>query len=153
MLRAWRLIKKKHAKEALSGEGSRLYGGRWNSKGLRVIYAAESLSLATLEVIVHLQFYAALKNFVCLPIDFESTSLKTVNIDDLPENWREDPIPLACRSFGDKWIEKKDSLILKIPSVIIPVDNNYLINPDHPDFNKLTINPLQNFELDKRLIK
>ena len=69
MIRTWRLIKAKHADEAFAGEGARLWGGRWNSKGVRVVYTAASLSLATLEVMVHTPFYNALKNYVCIPID------------------------------------------------------------------------------------
>ncbi len=78
MIRAWRLIKAEHAEDAFSGEGARRGGGRWNSKGVRVVYTAGSLSLATLEVMVHTHFYSALKYYVCIPIDFNPSLSQSI---------------------------------------------------------------------------
>lgn len=153
MPRTWRLIKAKHAGGALAGEGARLWGGRWNSKGVRMVYSSETLSLATLEVIVHIPFYNVLKNYVCIPIDFNSRLSTTFPVKELTDNWRTDPIPESSRAIGDRWIQKRHSVILKVPSTIIPVEYNYLINPAHPDFNKLVVHPPQKFTFDPRLIK
>ena len=139
MIRAWRPIKAEHADDAFTGEGARRGGGRWNSKGVRLVYTSGSLSLATLEVMVHTHFYSALKSYVCIPIDFDPSLLQSIAIDDLPDNWQADPIPQSVKKAGDRWIKNKESVILKVPSAIIPVEFNYLINPSHPDFGKIVI--------------
>jgi len=139
MIRAWRPIKAEHADDAFTGEGARRGGGRWNSKGVRLVYTSGSLSLATLEVMVHTHFYSALKSYVCIPIDFDPSLLQSIAIDDLPDNWQADPIPQSVKKVGDRWIKNKESVILKVPSAIIPVEFNYLINPSHPDFGKIVI--------------
>ena len=139
MIRSWRLIKAVYADDAFAGEGARRGGGRWNSKGVRMVYTSGSLSLATLEMMVHTHFYSALKSYVCIPIDFDPSLLQSIAIDDLPDNWQADPIPQSVKKAGDRWIKNQESVILKVPSAIIPVEFNYLINPSHPDFGKIVI--------------
>jgi RES domain-containing protein len=139
MIRTWRLIKAEHADDAFTGEGARRGGGRWNSKGVRLVYTSGSLSLATLEMMVQTHFYSALKSYVCIPIDFDPSLLQSIAIDDLPDNWQADPIPQSVKKAGDRWIKNQESVILKVPSAIIPVEVNYLINPSHPDFGKIVI--------------
>ena len=126
--------------------------GRWNSKGVRVVYTSGSLSLATLEVMVHTHFYRALKYYVCIPIDFDPSLSQSITIEDLPNNWKADPIPQSVKKVGDRWIQNQESVILKVPSAIIPVEYNYLINPLHPDFEKIIIHAPQEFTLDSRLL-
>jgi RES domain-containing protein len=138
-IRAWRLIKAEHADDAFTGEGARRGGGRWNSKGVRLVYTSGSLSLATLEVMVHTHFYSALKSYVCISIDFDPSLSQSILIGDLPDNWQADPIPQSVKKAGDRWIKNQESVILKVPSAIIPVEFNYLINPSHPDFGKIVI--------------
>jgi len=152
MIRAWRLIKAEHANDAFAGEGARRGGGRWNSKGVRVVYASGSLSLATLEVMVHTHFYSALKYYVCIPIDIDPSLSQSISIEDLPDNWKTDPIPQSIKKVGDRWIQNQESVILKVPSAIIPVEYNYLINPSHPDFEKVVIHSPQKFAFDPRLL-
>jgi len=153
MIRAWRLIKSEHAGDAFSGEGARRGGGRWNSKGVRVAYTSSSLSLAALEVMVHVPFHRALKNYVCIPIDFSPDLLFSIPIADLPDDWQADPIPQSVRKVGNRWIVNQESVILKVPSTIIPLEYNYLINPSHPEFEKLVIHSPQKFIFDRRLVK
>ena len=152
MIRAWRLIKAEHANDAFAGEGARRGGGRWNSKGVHVVYASGSLSLATLEVMVHTHFYSALKYYVCIPIDFDPSLSQSITIEDLPDTWKADPIPQSVKKMGDRWIHNQKSVILKVPSVIIPVEYNFLINPSHPDFKKVVIHSPQKFAFDPRLL-
>jgi RES domain-containing protein len=152
MIRAWRLIKAVHADDAFSGEGARRGGGRWNSKGVRIFYMSQSLSLATLEVMVHTAFYSALKNYVCIPIDFDPGLSQSITPEDLPANWMIAPIPQSIKDMGDRWIQSQESVILKVPSVIIPAEYNYLINPSHPDFKKVVIHSPQEFPFGPRLI-
>jgi len=153
MIRAWRLVKATRVDDAFSGEGARRWGGRWNSKGVRVVYTAESLSLATLEVMVHAPFYHALKNYVCILVEFSPRLSRSITLEDLPDNWRADPVPQSVRAMGDHWSKNQDSVILKVPSVIIPVEYNYLINPSHPDFENLVIHSPERFSFDSRLLK
>jgi RES domain-containing protein len=153
MIRAWRLIKAEHADDAFAGEGARRGSGRWNSKGVRVVYTSGSLSLATLEVMVHTPFYSALKNYVCIPVDFDSSLSQLITTEDLPDNWKADPIPKSVRDVGDRWVRNQESVILKVPSAILPVEYNYLINPSHPDFEKVVIHSPQKFAFDPRLLK
>ena len=152
MIRAWRLIKVEHANDAFAGEGARRGGGRWNSKGVRVVYASGSLSLAALEVMVHTHFYSALKYYVCIPIDFDPSLSQSITIEDLPDTWKADPIPQSLKNMGDRWIYNQESVILKVPSVIIPVEYNVLINPSHPDIEKVVIHSPQKFAFDPRLL-
>jgi len=152
MIRAWRLIKTEHADDAFTGEGARRGGGRWNCKGVRVVYTSGSLSLATLEVMVHTHFYSALKYYVCIPIDFDPRLSQSIAIEDLPDNWKADPIPQSAKKVGDRWIQNQESVILKVPSAIIPVEYNYLINPSQPDFEKVVIHSPQKFAFDPRLL-
>ena len=152
MIRAWRLIKAEHADDAFAGEGARRGGGRWNSKGVRVVYTSGSLSLATLEVMVHTHFYSTLKYYVCIPIDFDPSLSQSITIEDLPDNWKTDPIPQSIKKVGDRWIQNHESVILKVPSAIIPVEYNYLINPSHLDFEKVIIHSPQKFAFDPRLL-
>ena len=152
MIRAWRLIKAEHADDAFAGEGARRGGGRWNSKGVRVVYTSGSLSLATLEVMVHTAFYSALKNYACIPIDFDPNLSQSITIADLPDNWKADPTPQSVKEVGDRWIQNQESVILKVPSVIIPVEYNFLINPSHPEFKKVVIHSPQKFAFDPRLL-
>jgi RES domain-containing protein len=153
MIRVWRLIKSEHADDAFAGEGARLGGGRWSSKGFRVVYTAGSLSLATLEVMVHTPFYRALKNYVCIQIDFNPNIAQSITTENLPDNWTVDPIPQSVRDLGNQWVQNQKSVILKVPSAIIPVEYNYLINPSHPDFKKIVIHPPQKFAFDPRLLR
>ena len=152
MIRVWRLIKAEHANYAFAGEGARRGGGRWNSKDVRVVYASGSLSLATLEVMVHTHFYSALKYYVCIPIDFDPSLSQSITIEDLPATWQADPIPQSVKNMGDRWIQNQESVILKVPSVIIPVEYNFLINPSHPDIEKVVIHSPQKFAFDPRLL-
>jgi len=153
MIRSWRLIKAVYADDAFAGEGSRRGGGRWNSKGIRMVYTSGSLSLATLEVMVHIPFYKKLKNFVCIPIEFDPGLSHSIRLEDLPDNWQNDPIPQSVKEVGDRWIRNQESVILKVPSAIIPIEYNYLINPLHRDFSKLIVYSPQKFAFDSRLLK
>jgi RES domain-containing protein len=153
MVRVWRLVKRKHLYVAFAGEGSRRWSGRWNSKGVRVVYASESLSLATLEILVHAPSYEVLKGFAAIPVDFDPDLSSIADNKDLPDNWRNDPAPSALKAIGDQWVKNQKSVILRVPSAIIPIEYNYLINPGHPDFKDLMINPAQEFIFDPRLKK
>lgn len=150
-LKAWRIIQAHHAKSAFTGEGARRYGGRWNQRGTPMVYIAGSLSLAALEMLVHLEASEVLNTYVCIPVSFSDSLCR--KLDTLPDNWADDPAPSSTKDIGTAWGHNADSVVLAVPSVLIPEETNYLINPLHPDFGKLQIDDPEPFQYDPRLIK
>ena len=153
MTRAWRIVKAKYSAAAFDGEGARLYGGRWNSPGTAMIYAADSPSLAALELLVGLEDAAFLSSFVLLSVDFPDPAIVDLKTDQLPADWRSYPAPPALARYGDAWIRAATSLALRVPSVVVPQQSNLLIHPKHPDFRSLVFGPPEPFHLDPRLLR
>ena len=122
---SYRLVKEKHAHRAFDGEGARLYGGRWNSQGVSVVYTSDSLALCCLEIFVNLPSYDLLKDFVYIKLSFDEKLVQDV---DLHEGWNDRPVSKVSQGIGDEWIKGRGSAVLRVPSVIIPEGNNYLIN-------------------------
>lgn len=151
MIQAWRIIHERTLASAFSGDGSRKNGGRWNSRGYRAIYTAESLALATLEIVVHGVPYETLKRFFCIPVKIPENLVIEVDRGTLPKHWRKDPPPAAVQGIGNKWMEANRSAVLKVPSAVIPVEFNYLIHPGHADFANIKIGRKQHHALDVQL--
>jgi RES domain-containing protein len=147
---AWRIVKQKHAKDAFSGEGARRYGGRWNSKGTAVVYTAQSQSLAALEIMVHAEFPELLEHYAVIPVAIEDGLIEKVDVATLPNDWRAYPASRAARAIGDDWVASGTSVALQVPSVVIPSESNFLLNPAHRDFAKLKIGEATAFEFDPR---
>jgi RES domain-containing protein len=153
LLTAWRIVKKRHAASAFDGEGARLFGGRWNSPGVAIVYVAGTRSLAVLEMAVHLDRSTLLASFVLIPCEFDDRLVRAVDRKALPAQWRlEPPIP-ALAAIGDTWVKQAQSAVLAVPSAIIEEETNFLLNPAHPDFLQIRIGHPQTFEFDQRLIK
>ncbi|SNB45433.1 RES family NAD+ phosphorylase [Geobacter sp. DSM 9736] len=134
----------------LSGEGARLYGGRWNPKGIPMIYAAESVALAALEVLVRL---STPKHYCRVIYEIPDTaSIETVTVAELPPTWLlPHPNPQLIE-VGRSWAHGKSSLLLKVPSAVVRGEGwNYLINPLHAEFPSVTIADTSPFEYDFRL--
>ncbi|MBB5031467.1 RES family NAD+ phosphorylase [Prosthecobacter vanneervenii] len=148
-LKAWRIVKEKHAATAFSGEGARLFGGRWNSPGVSLVYTSSTQALAVLESLVHLNPPVLFK-YVVIPVEFDSTLVETPPV--LPPDWAEQPAPPSTQALGDHWARESRSAILQLPSVIIPAEPNYLLNPTHPDFRKIAIGKPVPFSFDPRLV-
>jgi RES domain-containing protein len=153
VIRSWRIVKAKHAATAFDGEGARLLGGRWNSPGRRVVYTAESAALAALEMLVHLGRMTALPAYVVISCDFDEKLVADADRQKLPANWRAFPAPHALPAVGDAWLQSGKSPVLRVPSAIVPGENNYLLNPAHPKFRRIVIGTPERFELDLRLLK
>jgi len=150
-MQAWRITKQRHARTAFSGEGARLYGGRWNSPGVPVVYVAESQSLAVLEMLVHLDSPVLLEKYVFLEVDFDASLVLDLDRSSLPKNWQSDPVPESIQAIGDRWVLSRDSAVLRVPSVLVPEESNFLLNPRHPDFGKIGISRPHAFRFDPRL--
>jgi RES domain-containing protein len=146
-----RIVAEELADTAFDGEGARRYGGRWNSVGVPMVYASEHQSLAALELRVHIDKTRMRKRYKCFTIRFDESLLKVFRPADLPRDWLQEPPPPSLQELGDDWMASGASLILAVPSVIIPKELNYLINPQHPDFGKLKIDPPTDFAFDPRL--
>lgn len=150
MPQAWRIVNEKHAASAFSGEGAAKYGGRWNSRGTEIVYASGSMSLAALETLVHLIPPVAIR-YVVFRLEFDDTLVERVPIGNLPPDWKAKPPDHSSMAIGDEWIKQSRSAVLEVPSVIIPGDPNYLLNPSHPDFKKIRIYKPEAFSFDARL--
>jgi RES domain-containing protein len=150
----WRISKRKYAATAFSGEGARRVGGRWNSRGQGMVYTSGTLSLAALEVFVHMEVEDVATMLAYLPVDVPTeVKIEYLEVAQLPPDWRNIPAPAVLATMGDNWFRSGSTAILAVPSVVIPMEYNYLINPSHPDFVRLTVEPPQLFELDPRLWK
>lgn len=154
MISVWRMIKEKYAGMAFSGDSAALYPGRWNTGGVKMIYAAGSLSLAALELFMHMQEEGLKIKFVCFKLDIPGRiKISELDLGRLPGDWRNCPAAESTQMIGANWAKKNTSMILRVPSVIIPLEYDYLINPLHPDFSSLKIPPPLPFSFDPRLWK
>lgn len=154
MIRAFRLCKTRHMADAFTGEGARLIGGRWNSPGKAMVYTSSSLSLATLEVLVHLEDPEVLENlFSWASLEIPPATLETLKPENLPAGWNDDETTRISRTIGDTWVGSLRSAVLAVPSVVIPGESNYLLSPTHPDFPKILIGTPQPFRPDPRLLR
>jgi RES domain-containing protein len=151
MPEAWRIIKAKHAATAFSGEGAAKTGGRWNSRGVPVVYTSSTKSLAALESLVHLN-PPVLFTYVAIRVEFDHAFLEIVSPKTLPADWWVEPPPPSSKAVGDAWVRKASSPVLALPSVIIPGEPNYLLNPAHPAFKKISIGKPERFAFDPRLL-
>ncbi|HRN56048.1 MAG TPA: RES family NAD+ phosphorylase [Agriterribacter sp.] len=133
----------------ISGEGARRYGGRWNSKGNAVLYCSCTVSLSLLELLIHRVSYDEIKTNLLLTIGVPDIPVKTLPVAGLKKNWQPDID--YCRFIGDAWLNSGESLLLQLPSAIVPREYNILINPAHPGFKKVAIASARFFEFDARL--
>ena len=152
MLTVWRLVTARFADTAFSGEGARLYGGRWNRKGVPLVYAAGSQSLAMLEMLVQDEPLRARYVMIRVRIPRE-VRIRYLKIDDLPHAWRDLVAREQLQKIGTEWAKKRTGAVLSVPSTVIPSESNYLLNPLHPDFKRIEIGKPEAFVTDVRLLK
>lgn len=144
-------MKEIHASTAFDGEGAWRFGGRWNSPGSRVVYCSARLSLDALENLVHLHSPVALK-YVAIGLEFHDRLIETLNARSLPADWTEEPPPPSAMEIGDRWVKEGRSAVLQLPGAIIPSESNYLLNPSHRDFQKITTRKPVAFSFNPRLV-
>jgi len=152
IITAWRITKSKYKEAAFTGEGAEESGGRWNNEGTRIVYASSSISLAILEILVNLQDEKILSTYVLIPFHFDDSLMDSLDVKGLPKDWASLPSSLSAKSIGDDWVQSRTSLILEVPSVVVPSEINYLINPSHPSFDQITYGDPISLPLDERLI-
>jgi RES domain-containing protein len=132
---------------ACDGEGARLYGGRWNSRGRPAVYTAGTQSLAALEILAHA---AALGDaYVVVRIEIpDGVLIEGIPVSEL-SSWATE----TTRSMGDAWLTRQTSAVLRVPSIVVPVEFNFVLNPAHQDFHRLVIADPEPFRFDPRLLK
>ena len=151
IITAYRITQTKYAPSAFDGEGARLYGGRWNSAGTRMIYVAGSRSLATLEILVHTEDIATLSGlYSIIPVTFADKLVARVKDSELPKDWSSPEPVAATQILGDSWVREQRSAVLEVPSAVTNEEKNYLINPAHPDFRSISIGLAAPFRIDPR---
>ena len=151
-MRVWRLCRKRHA--AFDGEGARLAGGRWNRRGTPVVYCSATLSLAVLEYFVNLPGGLAPPDLVSIAADVpDALSSESLKAGALPRNWRRYPAPEALAELGTRWVREGKTAVLAVPSVVVPQERNYLLNPAHADFKRVLVGKPDPFSLDLRMWK
>ena len=152
-MRVYRLIRARWVSQALTGEGARRYGSRWNPKGVPMVYTASTLSLAALEALVHFAIDTAPLDYVALTIRVPDAAVERVAAKTLPADWNATPSPPACQELGARWAAEGRSLGLAVPSAVVPSEDNILLNPLHPDFAKVALEKQETFLFDSRLLE
>lgn len=153
MITGYRIVKKKWATNAFDGEGARLYGGRWNSRGKSCVYLAGSESLAILEVLVHLDNAQQIEHYALFSVTLDEKDVLLLQQQTLPDNWQEDPAPSDTADLGDEWLASQSSLALCVPSSIVARENNYVLNLAHPHCATVLESMTElEFSMDNRLL-
>lgn len=135
--------------DAFSGEGGLHAAGRWNSLGTRMVYASSSVALACLETLTHMRTPRRLEERWLFTIEIPDNLIE--ELADLPNGWDSEPAGAASRSVGSQWCDEERSVSLLVPSVVVPVEKNALINPRHPAFHLAWVKPPVRFRYDPRL--
>jgi RES domain-containing protein len=150
----YRVLRRKYSRNPFDGEGPYRYGGRWSSPGIRLSYASEHQSLAMLEYFVHLDQDDPPTDLVLAIAEVpEGLAAESIEVRDLPRNWRESPAPAALARFGDEFAHKRERCLLIVPSVLSPREHNCLMNPAHPDYSKIVVRHVEPLSYDSRMFR
>lgn len=136
--------------EDLSGTGAKQYGGRWNDKGISMVYFAMSRAMAVMEVLVHLRPVALDQDFALAIFEIPDDDMLTIKAKDLPENWKEETEIEALKKIGNQFIKDNRQLVMKVPSAILEEEHNIILNPNHPQAVKVKLIEKRVFRFDKR---
>ena len=152
-MRIFRIAKTRYIDD-LSGEGARLFGGRWNKVGDAMLYFSQNLSLSLLEIIVHVDYAELPLDYSFIEVEIPDSSIKTIqSIDFIKPKWSTEAAVNQLQLFGSNWLKKNEGLAMKVPSAVLHQDYNILINPAHKDFGKLKIIRTEKMDFDPRLLR
>lgn len=152
-MRIYRISKTEYIND-LSGEGARLYGGRWNKIGDAMLYFSQNLSLSLLEIIVHADYSELPLDYSFVEVEIPESFIKTIqSVDFVQPKWNTAGAVNQLQMLGSNWLQRKENLAMKVPSAILTQENNILINPVHKDFEKLKIRRIDKLDLDPRLFR
>jgi len=149
---AWRIVRAARGRTAFTGEGSRLYPGRWNSQGKAMIYLSEHESLAALETFVHTRVLSATERYFSFRVQWDDKLTEYLPIARLPPGWNQLPPTDVSRTIGDEWLQQQRSVALAVPSLLSTSELNFLLNPNHPDFRKIKVDKPIEYRFDRRLV-
>lgn len=144
----YRLSKSVYAND-LSGKGAELVGGRWNSRGNAILYTSQSIALCVTEIAVHVPLGILPKDYDLIHIEIPDDNI--LEVKRLPKDWQTFPHADSTQKIGDKFLKDKKYLVLKVPSAAVQGEFNFLVNPGHPDFDKVKIKKKEKFSFDERL--
>jgi RES domain-containing protein len=147
----YRIAACKYIKD-LSGEGAFRYGARWNSPGTRMLYTAESSALAMLEALAHITMLPLVQPYCMVRLQVPD-SVELLDMKTLPDNWNAMPAPDTLNKIGNEFVAEGKAFALKVPSVLVPDNFNFLINPTHPLFSEMKVIAITNISFDQRLVK
>ena len=137
----------------LSGTGAKLYGGRWNTKGIPLLYCSENTSLAILEILVHFDGLTVPQNLELLQLELNEDQIQKFSVAKFNRIRKTRDAEFQFKKAGEEWVKKGKSLALKVPSIITTNEFNILINPKHMNFKMLKKKKKNKLELDERLFK
>lgn len=149
---AWRIVRAARVNSAFTGEGARIYGGRWNSQGTAIVYVSEHESLAALELLVHLTPVPVRDRYLSFRLEWDDKLTEHFPIKNLPAHWNAEPPDFRTMQIGDEWVRTGKSVALAVPSVLSASEMNFLLNPRHPNFKKVKISEPVEYRFDSRLL-
>ena len=150
LMLVYRISKTRYATD-LSGEGAKLYGGRWNNKLVPCIYTSESRALALLEYTVNINIDEIPRALSIITLDIPSEDIYELKQSQLPGDWQDVPAPSSTKDFGSRLLNEAKNAVIKIPSAIIANEFNYILNPKHPYSKNLKITEIKDFVYDIRI--
>ena len=149
----YRITHERYREAPFSGEGGLRYNSRWASKGRRVSYAADHLATATLEKIAGVQRADLLTEMVFVKAEIDPTHVTTLPERGRPEGWDQIPPAAATRAVGDAWLEEEESVLLRVPAVVLPHSSNYVVNPAHEEAGALRVVETKPLLMDNRVLR
>ena len=152
MRSAWRIVRAVRLRNAFTAEGSRVFGGRWNSRGTSIIYLSEHESLAALELLVHTMPLLPAERYFSFRVEWDDKLTEYFPIKNLPPEWNVEPPSIASMQIGDDWVRSGRSVALALPSLLSTSELNFLLNPNHADFKKIKVDPPIEYRFDPRLL-
>ena len=151
-MRVWRIASATHA--VFDGEGARRHGSRWTPRGLPAVFTSATLSLAALERFVHTDSDLELTDLLAVPVEIDDDiAIEAVEVETLPADWRTFPAPPALALIGEQWFRSSRTAVLSIPSVVVPHERNFVLNPTHRKFARIMIGRSEPFTFDPRMWK
>lgn len=151
-MRVWRIASAAHA--AFDGEGARRHGSRWTPRGMPAVFTSATLSLAALERFVHTDSDLEPLDLVAIPVEIrDDIGIDAVDVRRLPADWRTFPAPPALAAIGEQWWRASTTPVLSVPSVVIPHERNFVLNPTHRAFPQIVIGRPEPFGFDPRMWK
>jgi RES domain-containing protein len=149
---AWRIVRAARANSAFTGEGGRVYGGRWNSQGTAIVYVSEHESLAALELFVHTMPISPTERYLSFRLEWDDKLTEYFPLKNLTPHWNAEPPTFETMQIGDDWVRRGISVALAVPSVLSASEMNFLLNPRHSDFKKIKISEPIEYRFDPRLL-